>query len=121
MGKLEKHDWPGNIRELENIIERALIQCGGGPLRFEGLSSFLKKDLFFGNGDQEVKPLKLDEMNSMYISRILKLMKGKISGPGGSAEILGIHPSTLRKKMDKLGITYRRRQYRVRKKKISML
>jgi hydrogenase-4 transcriptional activator len=40
----------------------------------------------------------------------LELAKGKINGPGGAAELLGIHPNTLRKRMDKLGIRYKRRK-----------
>ena len=51
----------------------------------------------------------LDELNSMHISRALKISNGKINGPNGAAEALDIHPHTLRKRMDKLGIPYGRK------------
>jgi DNA-binding protein Fis len=54
-------------------------------------------------------PLNLDEANAVHITEVLKLAKGKIDGPGGAAELLGINPSTLRSRLDKLGIGYRRR------------
>ena len=52
--------------------------------------------------------LNLDEANAVHITEVLKLAKGKIDGPGGAAELLGINPSTLRSRLDKLGIRYRR-------------
>ena len=55
-----------------------------------------------------VDMLGLDEINALHIERVLKLANGKINGPGGAAELLGIHPNTLRKRMDKLGISYKR-------------
>ena len=51
---------------------------------------------------------KLDEVMSIYIRRILKIANGKINGSGGAAELLGVHPNTLRKRMVKLGIPYGR-------------
>jgi len=54
-------------------------------------------------------PLNLDEANAVHITEVLKLAKGKIDGLGGAAEMLGINPSTLRSRLDKLGISYRRR------------
>jgi len=109
MERLMNHEWPGNVRELENIIERALIQCREGILTFEEPSSLIQEDLLSCYGNQNMKPFKLNEMTSIYIKKILKSTNGKISGPGGTAELLDIHPNTLRKKMDKLGIAYRRR------------
>jgi len=109
MERLMNHEWPGNVRELENTIERALIQCREGILTFEEPSSFIQDDLLSCNGRRNMKPYKLDEMTSIYIKKILKSTNGKISGPVGAAELLDIHPNTLRKKMDKLGIAYRRR------------
>jgi transcriptional regulator with GAF, ATPase, and Fis domain len=50
----------------------------------------------------------LSEINSMHIRQILRLANGRVNGPGGAAELLGIHPNTLRKRMDKLGIPYKR-------------
>jgi len=109
MKQLKHHEWPGNVRELENVVERALIKCRKGTLKFEGASSFMNKNLLSCYEGSKTEPIKLDKMISMYIQKILKAANGKISGPGGAAESLDIHPNTLRKKMDKLGIAYKRR------------
>lgn len=102
---LTAYNWPGNIRELENVIERALILNRTGPLDFKGLLA--------GQPDQgptasaaesEVFP-KLDEIMSLHINRALQITSGRIHGPGGAAELLGINPSTLRSRMKKLGIS----------------
>ena len=55
-------------------------------------------------------PLNLDGANTVHITEVLKLAQGKIDGPGGAAELLGINPSTLRSPLNKLGISYRRRR-----------
>jgi transcriptional regulator with GAF, ATPase, and Fis domain len=107
---LMDYDWPGNVRELENMVERALIQHRNGFLTFENLvSTPPKKDGIILLKDQTTEILKLDQINALYIRHVLKLAKGRINGPEGAAELLGIHPNTLRKRMDKLGIPYRRR------------
>lgn len=51
-------------------------------------------------------PLNIDEAMSLQISKVLKMTKGKIHGPGGAAELLGINPNTLKGRMGKLGIMY---------------
>jgi hydrogenase-4 transcriptional activator len=61
-----------------------------------------------GTGEQDRTMLPLAEMNSRYIRRALELSDGKINGPGGAAELLAVHPNTLRKRMEKLGIPYKR-------------
>ena len=107
--QLMSYDWPGNVRELENIVERALIRNRDGFLTFEHLvSAPPQKEELITMADQTRGILKLDEINALHIQRVLKLTKRKISGPGGAAELLGIHPNTLRKRMDKMGISYRR-------------
>jgi hydrogenase-4 transcriptional activator len=55
-------------------------------------------------------PLNLDEAMFLHISKVLKMTKGKIHGPGGAAELLGINPNTLRGRMGKLGIMYGRKK-----------
>jgi transcriptional regulator with PAS, ATPase and Fis domain len=107
--QLMDYDWPGNVRELENIVERALIRHRDGFLTFDHLvSTQPKKDEISAMADQALGILKLDEINALHIERVLKLAKGKINGPGGAAELLDIHPNTLRKRMDKLSISYKR-------------
>ena len=109
--RLMEYDWPGNVRELENLVERELILHRGGPLTFSTiLPGPEQKNMppVAGNG-RSLYPLNLDEANAVHITEVLSLAKGKIDGPGGAAEMLGINPSTLRSRLDKLGISYRRR------------
>ncbi|HTP64833.1 MAG TPA: sigma 54-interacting transcriptional regulator [Geobacteraceae bacterium] len=107
--RLTEYDWPGNVRELENLVERELILHRSGPLTFD---SILPREegksipLIAGKG-RSLYPLNLDEANAVHIREVLGLAKGKIDGPGGAAEMLGINPSTLRSRMNKLGISYR--------------
>jgi hydrogenase-4 transcriptional activator len=113
--RLTAYDWPGNVRELENTIERALIQHGaGGLLSFEALLPLAVSrysGIVQGPGrDESLDPLK--DVTIHHIRNALEKAKGKISGPGGAAQILDINPSTLRKRMKKLGIPYGRQSWR---------
>jgi transcriptional regulator with GAF, ATPase, and Fis domain len=115
--RLIAHDWPGNVRELENTIERALIQHrAGNPLSFEALVPLLNPGRNAQDQSRTVsvrdEPFaSLDEMSTRHIRQALEKAGGKIYGPGGAAEILSINPSTLRKRMNKLGISYGRRSW----------
>lgn len=83
----------------------------GGPLTFSSiLPGPEQKNMppVAGNNGS-LYPINLDEANAVHITRVLKLSEGKIDGSGGAAEMLGINPSTLRSRLDKLGISYRRR------------
>ena len=106
---LMHYDWPGNIRELQNVVERALILNPTGPLSFNHMTlPMLKKSKEFhkiipGTGS-------LDEITSKHIRQILTQTNGKIHGPDGAAEQLGINASTLRNRMNKLGIDYKKRK-----------
>jgi transcriptional regulator with GAF, ATPase, and Fis domain len=105
---LMNYHWPGNVRELQNIVERALILNPTGPLSFEHLKlpiSSLKID----SNDYVPDTESLDELTSLHIRRILAKTNGKIHGPDGAAELLGINASTLRNRMNKLGIEYRKK------------
>ena len=115
--RLKKYHWPGNVRELENVVERASIQYQGQNKR----DSLTAKDLMLPVPQQEYdtpllfghkvdKPLKLDEAMSVHIQEVLKLTKGKIHGTGGAAELLGINEYTLRSRMSKLGIHYKKQK-----------
>ena len=109
--RLMEYDWPGNVRELENLVERELILHRGGPLTFSTiLLGPEQKNLPLDAGNnRSIYPLNLDEANAVHITEVLRLARGKIDGPGGAAEMLGINPSTLRSRSDKLGISYRLR------------
>jgi len=107
--RLVVYPWPGNVREMENVIERALIVSQGAPLVFDDLTGGeLTKTSLVPNGTQDA-PLKLDEVMSRHIRQVLEMTKGKIHGKGGAAEVLGINPSTLRNRMNQLRIRYGRK------------
>ncbi|NNL77681.1 MAG: sigma 54-interacting transcriptional regulator [Desulfobacterales bacterium] len=105
---LMTYHWPGNVRELENVIERAMILHNGNPLRFNelGLSSIESTKKMADVPTEET--LKLDALVKNHIQHVLKLTKGKIHGPGGAGEVLGVNPDTLRYRMKKLGIRFRK-------------
>ena len=106
--KLMDYSWPGNVRELENVVERALILNKGGLIRFDEIlfANNHEEDSVISN--KEVDSLNLDLINARHIKSVLKMAKGKINGPGGAAELLGINPNTLRHRMKKLEISYGR-------------
>lgn len=101
---LEYH-WQGNVRELENVIERALILNPSGPLNFEHLNLGKPKNTGALHGQVE-NPDNLDEVMSRHIREVLSRTNGKVSGPEGAAALLGVNPSTLRNRMKKMGIHY---------------
>ncbi|MEH6682593.1 MAG: sigma 54-interacting response regulator [Sediminicola sp.] len=104
MEKIMQYSWPGNIRELENYMERSVLLSNNGyidevypPLGVERVPSPKDKIL---EGDQKT----LFEMERAYILSILRKCRGKVFGSGGAAEILKVPASTLNSKMKKLGI-----------------
>lgn len=99
---LMDYDWPGNVRELKNIVERAMILGrDDNELHFSKLLSG-KATSVYTDISNEFKSLE-DNM-LCHINNALKKTNGKISGPGGAAELLGINQSTLRHRMKKLGL-----------------
>jgi transcriptional regulator with GAF, ATPase, and Fis domain len=108
--RLTEYDWPGNVRELENLVERELILHRGGPLTFEAILPREERTKAVATGNASpFLPLNLDDTMAAHISGVLELSGGKIHGPGGAAELLGVNANTLRWRLDKLGISYRRR------------
>ena len=106
--QLIDYHWPGNIRELENIVERTMICCRNKTLDFSGLIPGSSPEEITARKN-EMAPrsfLSLDQVNRLHIARALGLAHGKINGPGGAAQLLDIHPNTLRKRMDRLGVPY---------------
>jgi len=98
MRALTRWDWPGNIRELENFIERAVILTKGPVLRAP-LSELEVKEEATSAGDST-----LEAKEREHILRVLRETKGKIAGPNGAAARLGLIRTTLNSKMKKLGI-----------------
>ena len=108
MGRLNNYDWPGNVSELENIVERAMILKRSGPLSFDDIV-WPQQNEKPANGDfTEAAFQSLDEMTSRHIHRALSLCNGKIYGHRGAANLLKVNPSTLRHRMRKLGISTKR-------------
>lgn len=99
--RLVNHAWPGNIRELENVIERAVITTQGDTLQVLDQFSPAFPEAEPG---EEAGCQTLGELERAYILKILKRTRGRIDGKAGAAEVLGLHPSTLRGRMRKLGI-----------------
>jgi transcriptional regulator with GAF, ATPase, and Fis domain len=106
---LIRYAWPGNVRELENLVERAMIIHRGDLLRFDDLSS-TQAEVSAGAPDELLRTSTLDEVVARHIRHALAMTGGKIHGPGGAGEILGVNPNTLRHRMKKLGIPFRKRR-----------
>jgi formate hydrogenlyase transcriptional activator len=94
---LESHDWPGNVRELENVVERAVILSRHGTLHIE--RDFLGNMTNKGNVGQHLR-----NEERVAIESALRLSHGRISGPDGAANRLGLPASTLEFRIKRLGI-----------------
>ena len=104
---LQNYDWPGNVRELKNVIERAVIISQGSKLQlietFDPLTSKTESaDLSL---DPAVENETLEQSEYRLILSTLKKVHWRVEGPGGAADLLGVHSSTLRSRMKKLGIS----------------
>ncbi len=104
MDSLMEHDWPGNIRELEAVIERSMITSQQGTLAISDLGS---SNALTADSQEANKLMSLQEMEKQHITNILIRVNWKISGTGGAAEILKLNHNTLRSKMIKLGIKFK--------------
>jgi transcriptional regulator with GAF, ATPase, and Fis domain len=113
IGQLQSYHWPGNVRELENLVERVLIRSqaqGAMDIQafddlpvWDGITNRRTVDEHSGT----IRPL--DAIISGHIRRTLDKTDGRVEGPAGAAELLGLHPSTLRGRMKKLGIPFGRK------------
>ena len=96
---LRQYTWPGNVRELENVIERAVVVSKGTKLELaEPILSTAGK-MKSPEADET-----LEQIEREYILGILQKTDWRIEGPKGATRILGLKPSTLRSRMQKLGI-----------------
>jgi len=97
LGRLQRYDWPGNIRELQNVIERACVLAKGPVVDVP--------DPALGARQRRVwHPVTLDEAEQAHIGRTLEQTGWRIEGPGGAAELLGLRPSTLRSRIKRHGL-----------------
>jgi formate hydrogenlyase transcriptional activator len=101
MAALSRWRWPGNIRELENFIERAVILTSGPVLR----APLAELEVASTAADEDSEAsTNLNDAERSHILRVLKESKGMIGGPGGAAERLGVKRTTLNSKLKKFGI-----------------
>ncbi len=101
MDRLMNYSWPGNVRELENVIERAVILAPGNEL--VAAAGFFPRHAG-KTGRSGALPLRLDEMEKSSIEQALSESGGRVGGPGGAAERLGLRPTTLSSKLHKYRI-----------------
>jgi formate hydrogenlyase transcriptional activator len=106
LAAISSHTWPGNIRELENFIERAVILTRGSELKvpLAELQAEADSEGAATPADGQIKFASLAENERRHIEEVLRHTKGVIGGKGGAAEILQLPVSTLRSRMKKLGL-----------------
>ena len=104
---LKEYHWPGNIRELENIIERQIILAKSNKIDFE----FLVKETVYNNQPIAISPtpklMSVQDQKTLERTNLLNALKhcqGKVYGTNGAAELLGLKPTTLSSKLKKYGI-----------------
>jgi DNA-binding NtrC family response regulator len=105
MARLRDYDWPGNIRELRNVLEQAVIISPNHVLQLPkgfGASSSQAAPANSANGFDS-----LEAVEKKHILKVLDATGWRVSGPKGAATILGLNPSTLRFRIKKLGIRKR--------------
>ena len=98
MNGLLAYDWPGNIRELENIIERAVIVCQGKRLE---VGDWLPQQCMLAGASNITT---LEEMEKAHILKVLESTRWQVSGEKGAAKILGLNQNTLVSRLKKLNI-----------------
>ncbi|MGA8311941.1 MAG: sigma 54-interacting transcriptional regulator [Terriglobales bacterium] len=112
MEALSRYDWPGNIRELQNVIERAVVLSRGSILKLGRdllpLSAEAVTDgetvVASGGQSSDGETHSLEQVEKRHILEVLTQTKWVIEGANGAAKILDLHPNTLRSRMKKLGL-----------------
>lgn len=111
--QLMSYHWPGNVRELENAVERALILGRGRTLDVAPLvviNQGRSTEPVLSRAPAALRPdtIRLDDVIREHIESTLCRTSGRVHGPGGAAELLGVNPATLRHRMRKLGVAFGR-------------
>jgi DNA-binding NtrC family response regulator len=104
MQQLCNYNWPGNIRELQYLIERHVLQTKSNIIESFDMPAPFPSEISFHGMESELKSF--DEMDRVHIQSALKKSNGKVSGRGGAADLLKLQSTTLRSKMKRLGITW---------------
>ena len=109
--RLQGYDWPGNIRELRNVIERAVILARGGALEFDvpaGETPPARSSDPRGEGESPkqafLTEVEMHQRERANLLLVLEKTRWKIKGPDGAAELLGLKPTTLISRLKKLGL-----------------
>jgi transcriptional regulator with GAF, ATPase, and Fis domain len=102
LGLLQEYDWPGNIRELQNLIERAVILCDSDTLSID--ETWLMRSSQHGAAQSVPVESSLENREKEVIEEALATCKGRVAGPSGAATRLGIPRSTLESRIKSLGI-----------------
>lgn len=106
ISELEQYDFPGNIRELENMVERAMILAKDGVLNLKASFDLVREHQLKGKDKRDKKEvfLSFEEMQREHIVAALKKCNMRVTGPKGAARLLELNDRTLMSKMRKLGI-----------------
>ncbi len=99
--RAQGYGWPGNVRELQNVVERAVILARGGVISFELPDS---AEVVLPTGGEVVTEREWRLRERANLLAALEKAKGKVSGAGGAAELLGVHPATLASRLRALGV-----------------
>jgi len=108
--QLQQYDWPGNIRELRNVIERAVIVARGNTLHFDLAPDWRKPADADARGESTsdagrvLSDVEMKRFQRDNLLAALRQSRWKIYGPGGAAERLGVRPTTLLSRMKKFGL-----------------
>ena len=103
MQQLVSYNWPGNIRELEHLVERSILLTTGSTLSYIQLPNQRRQAIPSTTADEFIIKT-IDENERDYILKTLKYCNGKVGGESGAAHLLGVPTSTLNSKMKRLGI-----------------
>lgn len=110
--RAQRYGWPGNVRELQNVVERAVILARGGVATFELPEDESPDEPALAAAPSEfVTEREWRRMERENLMAALKAAKGKVSGPGGAAELIGVHPATLASRLRALGLSGRRKTF----------
>jgi len=105
LNEMMKYSWPGNIRELEHLVERQVLLSRGNLIKELEIPAEKKTMLIAGEGEAPVKTIEENERD--HIFAVLQLCNGKISGKDGAAKLLGVPATTLNSKIKRLGLAKR--------------